>query len=202
MSGTSDTSTSGLLEKFLTGLVLFLFVAVAYSQFVPSTTPKTGLDAYLVGEMSKIRVHGAPGPVSKQILTNEAGEKFTLRDWKGKAMLVNLWASWCAPCKKEMPELANLQKHLGDDDFEVVAINVDRGGIGQARDVLAEWGIDGLDLYAEPTMAIAFEVANGALPMSMIVDKDGIVRASFLGPLKWDAPEALALFEALKKGEI
>ncbi|GHF11676.1 thioredoxin [Kordiimonas sediminis] len=186
-------------ETILAGLVIVLFAVAAYSQFAPRTIKEDGFSEYLTGEMARIRVHGAPGMVSEHVVTREDGSKVKLRDMTGKVMLINLWASWCAPCKSEMPELANLQKELGDDTFEVVAINVDRGGIAQARDVLAEWGIEGLPLYAEPTAQIAFDLAQGALPMSLIVDKSGKVRGSFLGPLKWDAPEALDLFTALKK---
>lgn len=135
-------------------------------------------------------------------ITFEDGSKAPLSTLKGKAMLVNIWATWCAPCRAEMKELANLQKELGDETFEVVAITVDRGGIPQARDTLEEWGVDGLALYAEPTMKIAFDLADGKLPTSYIIGRDGQVKALFLGPLKWDEPEAIALFSALKAGKL
>ena len=186
-------------------LLAALLGVAAYRQFVPPTMfdPAPGpINSYLKGEMAKLTLPETPTPLSDHIIMREDGAPVKLSDMAGKAMLINLWASWCAPCRAEMKELANLQKHLGDDQFEVVAITVDRGGVLQAKETLAEWGIEGLALYAEPTMAIALELAEGALPTSYVVGKDGMVRASFRGPLKWDEPEALALFQALKDGEI
>ena len=152
--------------------------------------------------MASLEIPAETQMLSDHIIMAETGEPKKLSQMAGKAMLINLWAPWCAPCRAEMKELANLQTHLGDDEFEVIAINVDRGGILQAEETLQEWGIEGLALYAEPTMGIAIDLAEGKLPTSFVVDKAGEVRALFVGPLAWDKPEALELFEALKKGEI
>lgn len=180
-----------------------LLAVVGFTVFKPAGGGgDAGIEPYLVGEMAKLSVPVETMMLSDHIIMNEAGEPKKLSAMKGRAMLINLWAPWCAPCRAEMKELANLQHELGDDTFEVIAVNVDRGGIPQARDTLKEWGIEGLALYAEPTMAIAFDLAEGALPTSFVVDKSGEIRALFLGPLAWDKPEGLALFEALKKGEI
>ncbi len=188
-------------------LVLFailvpLLGVAAYRLIEPSTTPvatKGSINSYLKGEMAKLSLPDGSQQLSNHIIMRESGEPVKLSAMAGKAMLINLWASWCAPCRAEMKELAHLQQTLGDEDFEVVAITVDRGGIPQAKDTLAEWGIEGLSLYAEPTMAIAMELADGRLPMSFVVDKNGNVRAYYLGPLKWDEPEAIELFQALKE---
>lgn len=165
-------------------------------------TGDEGIEPYLVGEMAKLTIPPETQMLSDHIIMAETGEPKKLSAMKGRAMLINLWAPWCAPCRAEMKELANLQHELGDESFEVIAINVDKGGIRQAEETLKEWGIEGLGLYAEPTMAIAFDLAEGALPTSFVVDKNGEIRALFLGPLAWDKPEGLALFEALKRGEI
>ncbi|MBL4838296.1 MAG: TlpA family protein disulfide reductase [Kordiimonadaceae bacterium] len=175
---------------------------IAYRQFIVPATLDTALGPYLKGEMAKLSLPKQEQKLSDHIIIREDGSSIALSELRGKAMLINLWAPWCAPCRAEMPELANLQKLLGDDDFEVVAINVNRGGIGEARATLKEWDIEGLGLYADPTMKIAIDLANGALPTSLIVGKDGLVKAMYLGPLKWDGPEAIGLFVALKNGEI
>ncbi|SDD80791.1 TlpA disulfide reductase family protein [Kordiimonas lacus] len=186
-------------------ILVVLLGAAAYRLFLPSTTSfpaDAPINSYLKGEMAKLSLPEEPKGLTDHIIMREDGSPIKLSAMKGKAMLINLWASWCAPCRAEMHELANLQRELGDDTFEVVAITVDRGGVLQAKDTLEEWGVEGLNLYAEPTMAIALELADGKLPTSYIIGADGQVKAYFLGPLKWDTPDAIALFTALKNGEI
>ncbi|WP_374762871.1 TlpA disulfide reductase family protein [Yunchengibacter salinarum] len=185
------------------GIVLVLMGAVAYRMVAgPSTSDAGGLAPFLRGEMTPVSVVTPPEALPQTLIHLPDGEKAPLASLEGKALLINLWAPWCAPCKAEMKELAALQKELGDADFEVVAINVDRGGVGQARDILKEWGAPNLAPYADPTMALAMDLAKGSLPTSLIVDRKGRIRGKYLGPLKWDEPEAIKLFTALKKGRI
>ena len=186
----------------LPAIVVLLLGVAAYSQFFANSTVDTGLEPYLKGEMAKLSLPEEEQKLSDHIIMREDGSPVALKELSGKAMLINLWAPWCAPCRAEMKELAHLQKALGDDAFEVVAINVNRGGIGEARETLKEWGVEGLGLYAEPTMKIAIDLAQGRLPTSLVVDKKGIVRAVYLGPLKWDEPESIELFKALKEGRV
>ncbi|WP_262693856.1 TlpA disulfide reductase family protein [Kordiimonas aquimaris] len=189
-------------KTMLSVIALVALLAGAGLMLFEQPAPEGGITPFLKGEMAQLTIPEAPQTLSDHIIMSENGDPKKLSQMAGKAMLINLWAPWCAPCRAEMKELANLQKELGDDAFEVVAINVDRGGIPQARETLEEWGVEGLPLYAEPTMKIAFDLAEGALPTSFVVDKAGNVQALFLGPLAWDKPEALELFEALKNGDI
>jgi thiol-disulfide isomerase/thioredoxin len=182
-------------------IVLTLGVA-AYRLFISPATPDHAINSYLKGEMAKLTLPEAPYEIPSHIIMREDGSPVALNEMDGKVVLLNLWAPWCAPCRAEMKELANLQKELGDDGFEVVAVNVDRSSIAGARETLAEWGVEGLSLYAEPTMDMAFKLAEGKLPTSYIIDSDSMVRAVFSGPLAWDKPEAIALFTALKEGRL
>jgi len=190
-------------KKALTlfGLTLLIIGAAAYWQFYSATTSDVDINSYLKGEMAKLSLPDPVPDLSARIIMQEDGSPISFRELRGKVLLVNLWAPWCAPCRAEMKELANLQRELGDDKFEVVAINVNRGGIPEARETLKEWGVEGLPLYAEPTMAIAFELAEGKLPTSYVIDLEGKTVGFYLGPLKWDKPEAIAYFSALKRGE-
>ena len=191
---------NGFLIGFAAAIAVAVFVFITPGDDEPAEGGS--IQPYLTGEMAALTIPAETQMLSDHIIMAESGEPKKLSAMKGKAMLINLWAPWCAPCRAEMKELAHVQKLLGDDTFEVIAINVDRGGIRQAEETLKEWGIEGLALYAEPTMAIAFDLAEGALPTSFVVDKAGKVRALFLGPLAWDKPEGIALFEALKSGEV
>lgn len=189
---------------FLVGIAIAIALATVLFMAPGGDKPAVagGIEPYLTGEMAALTVPAETQMLSDHIIMSETGEPKKLSAMKGKAMLINLWAPWCAPCRAEMKELANLQKHLGDDAFEVVAINVNRGGIREAEETLKEWGIEGLNLYAEPTMGIAIDLAEGKLPTSFVVDKSGEVRALYLGPLAWDKPEGIKLFEALKSGGV
>ncbi len=160
-------------------------------------TTEASLDAYLVGEMRGL-IRQEPRTLPAIPVLKPDGEPALLTELDPKIRLVNVWASWCGPCRAEMPQLARLQEALGDEDFEVAALNVDREGPPKAYEALSDWGAEGLPVYADPSLAAAVEIARGALPMSVIVDRDGTVLYEYIGPLEWDAPEALAFFEALK----
>ncbi|MCJ9428412.1 TlpA disulfide reductase family protein [Kordiimonas marina] len=188
-------------------LIVGLIVAIgagaaAYRAMMPGTMSDAPINSYLKGEMAKLSLPEKPVNIGDYRVLIPGERAIRISSLKGKALLVNIWAPWCAPCREEMPELANLQKKLGDDKFEVVAISVGKGSLGEAQDTLDEWGIKGLNVYADPSMKIAFELAKGALPTSFIVGADGKVRAMYLGPLKWDGDDAVKLFTALKAGKI
>lgn len=125
-----------------------------------------------------------------------AGKLVKLSDWKGRVVLVNLWATWCAPCRKEMPDLARLQKELGSDQFEVVAISVDRKGAEASAAFLKETGADNLKLYVEPSTRIVTDFQSPGLPATILIDRQGREIGRLLGPALWASPEAIALIKA------
>ena len=124
------------------------------------------------------------------------GKPVKLSDWKGRVVLVNLWATWCAPCRKEMPDLATLQKELGSDQFEVVAISVDRKGAEASAAFLKETGADNLRLYVEPSTRIVTDLQSPGLPATILIDRQGREIGRLLGPAHWASPEAIALIKA------
>lgn len=130
------------------------------------------------------------------------GQQKTLADYKGKTLLVNLWATWCAPCREEMPELDNLQREKGSYDFEVVAINIDKGTDEKPTKFLEEIGVKSLTLNRDATMASFNELKRRnlafGLPVTLLVDEDGCQIAAMNGPAPWDSPDAIRLIEKAK----
>ncbi len=124
------------------------------------------------------------------------GKETRVSQWQGRVMLINLWATWCAPCRKEMPALAELQAKLGSKDFEVVAISIDRKGIEASSAFLKETGADALKLYVEPSSRILNELQALGLPATVLVDRKGREIGRLLGPAEWSSPEAVNLIEA------
>lgn len=126
----------------------------------------------------------------------------TLGDWKGRVVLLNLWATWCGPCRKEMPGLDRLQGAMGSDDFEVVALSVDRKGIKASAKFLKEVGAKNLQLYIDDTSKAMFEMRARGLPATYLIDREGRLIGQLVGPAEWDTEEAKALIEAAIKGEL
>lgn len=134
--------------------------------------------------------------VADAAFQDATGKPLKVSDWKGRVALINLWATWCAPCRKEMPDLAKLQQQLGSPDFEVVAVSVDRKGAEASSAFLKETGADSLRLYVEPTTGILNEFQALGLPFTILVDRQGREIGRLLGPADWSSPEALALVKA------
>lgn len=184
------------MKLLLLAITCFTITVVAYNMFERSTSSSSLID-YKIGELAHLEFHQSPEPLPAVNVILEDGSALVITVDKGKVRLINLWASWCAPCLVEMPALDRLQAQLGSDSFEVVAINVDLKGIPKAREYMDNLELKHLKLYADPTMASAYTLADGRLPTSHVVDKNGAVVASYLGALEWDSPDAIALFEHL-----
>jgi thiol-disulfide isomerase/thioredoxin len=149
--------------------------------------------ALATGTLAAFLVHPEPKPLPDIAFADGDGKPLKLSDWKGRVVLINLWATWCAPCRKEMPDLAKLQQELGSGQFEVVAISVDRKGAEASSAFLKETGADALKLYVEPTTRIVSELQSAGLPATILVDRQGRELGRLLGPAHWAAPEAIAL---------
>ena len=148
------------------------------------------------GTMAAFVIKPRRPAVPEVTFTDASGKALTLADWKGRVILVNLWATWCAPCRKEMPDLAALQTELGGKDFEVVAISVDRKGVEKSSEFLKEIGVTSLTLYADPTTAALNTLQAPGLPATVLIDRNGHEIGRLLGPAEWDSPEAKTLIRA------
>jgi len=148
------------------------------------------------GGMTKLVYAAAPKPLPDMTFADGSGQPKTLGDWKGKVVLLNLWATWCAPCKLEMPALNRLQAELGGADFAVVAVSLDRTGIEGPRQFLASNNLDKLGLFIDKTGGMTKKIGALGLPATLIVDREGREIARMLGPAEWDSTAAQDVIRA------
>jgi thiol-disulfide isomerase/thioredoxin len=156
------------------------------------------------GEIAALAVATKPRPAIALAFNGPDGKKLTLADFRGRALILNLWATWCVPCRAEMPALDRLQAKAGGADFEVVAVNVDTARLERAPAFLDEIGVKTLRRYSDPS-ADAFEALRLSgkalgLPTSLLIDREGCEIGVVAGPANWDSPEALAAVAALRGG--
>lgn len=126
-----------------------------------------------------------------------AGRDLMLSDFAGRVVLLNIWATWCPPCREEMPALDALQRKLGGPDFAVVPISTDRGGIDAARSFYKEIGIRDLGLYWGEDIRVQLAFAAFGLPTTLLINRKGQELARIFGPAKWDKPAAIAQIESV-----
>lgn len=134
-----------------------------------------------------------PGSKSKPLpelrFQDGEGKARSLADFRGKVVLLNIWATWCTPCREEMPALDRLQAKLGGPDFEVVALSIDQQGAQAVRRFYDEVGVKALALYVDPSAQTGFKLATVGLPTTVIVDRAGREVGRRVGPAEWDAPK-------------
>lgn len=153
------------------------------------------LDAAATGEVANFKAKPSPQPVPDFTFENADGEALTLKDFRGKLVLLNIWATWCAPCREEMPELDRLEAELGSDRFEVVALSVDSKGQKLVRDFLAEVGAGHLGLYIDPTAKANFTLGAFGLPTTLLISPEGEELGRMVGPAPWASEDAKAFIE-------
>lgn len=125
-----------------------------------------------------------------------AGAPKKLSDWRGQVVLLNVWATWCGPCRKEMPALDHLQALMGSDDFEVVALSVDRGKIGLPQEFFEEIGVKELGLYHDGSAKAGSKLGVFGMPTTLLLGRQGQILGRLVGPAEWDDEHAQALVEA------
>jgi thiol-disulfide isomerase/thioredoxin len=154
------------------------------------------------GEVAAISIAAAPKRLPNLAFTDASGQPRRLADFHGRTVLLNLWATWCVPCRKEMPALDALQAKLGDDKFEVVAINIDTRNLDKPKAWLAEVGITRLGYFADPSAKVFQDLkAVGkaiGMPTTLLVDSQGCELGTLAGPAEWVSDDAIKLIEAAK----
>lgn len=160
-------------------------------------TPLTRREPMARGDMAAFVAYSNPSPVPNISFTGKDGTEVTLSSWKGKFLLLNVWATWCAPCRKEMPELDRLQEELGSSKFEVLALAVDRTGIDGASAFFNKAGVKQLKLYADASLRSSSALRVVGMPTTLLIDPHGREIGRLTGPAKWDGSDAKALISAI-----
>ena len=183
----------------LGGLVAMFVVVVQFctsAESVSTQPSEYGLAQYSKGSLKRLEVREAPPPQPDLIFSGPDGTEMTLSDYKGKYVLLNVWATWCAPCIIEMPMLNELQVTRGGDDFEVVTISIDRQA-EDAQKFLLENNMSSLPAWHDGSYALPAKVGARGLPVSIFYNPKGreIVRVS--GEVDWTSDEANALIDKI-----
>lgn len=178
------------------GLLALVYVIIAASVKPRADAAPSALAmdrSLLVGEMADFE-YAFPPRAAPQIPFEHDGAAISLKDFRGKAVLVNFWATWCAPCLKELPSLDALQGRLGGRKFQVVAIAADPRGPQTAQAFLDRLEIENLDLYADPRLAMASSIGGAnILPVSILYDANGREVGRLVGEADWASAEAQRL---------
>ena len=152
------------------------------------------------GEVAALTMATAPLRLPDLAFEDAEGKPRKLSEWRGKTVLVNLWATWCVPCRKEMPALDALQARLGGPDFDVVAINIDTRDVDKPKAWLNDVGIHKLGYYADSSARVLQDLKAAGkafgMPTTLLVDPNGCELAALAGPAEWASDDAVKLVTA------
>jgi len=166
----------------------------------PAVALAQKLESLTRGEVAALNVAKAPLKIPILAFADASGRPLTLADWRGKTVLLNLWATWCVPCRQEMPTLDALEGKLGGPNFQVVALNIDTRDPEKAKTFLKDIGVSHLSYYADGS-AKSFQDLKSVgrafgMPTTLLVDPNGCEIGTIAGPADWASPDALKLIQA------
>jgi len=141
-------------------------------------------------------LRATPAPLAPVEFQDDAGRKITLDRFHGRFVLLNFWATWCPPCKAEMPSLNSLASHFPTTDLSIVPVSIDAAGVVAARSYYAELRLDRLQVYVDPSMDAMHAIAAVGIPTTLLLDRDGREIGRLVGAAQWDSP---AIMEGLAK---
>lgn len=185
-----------MITRFYRFLSVF-FITVAWVFILPPAIAQRADTTVVKNAMANFTIKNTPMLVPETIFFDEQGAKLSLRDFAGKVLLVNLWATWCAPCRDEMPALDALQSDMDSSLFQVVPISADRQGSGVVRNFYDKLGIENLSIYNDKTMKTHLAFRARGLPTTLLIDRKGREIGRLVGPARWDSKEARQLISSV-----
>ncbi|MCW2306479.1 TlpA family protein disulfide reductase [Rhodobium gokarnense] len=185
----------GPLSTPSTGVLLRLVIVAA----ILALTLTVALAERLAGPLDRLKTADPRTPVADLVLETGEGGTTRFSDFRGKLLVVNVWATWCAPCRKEMPALARLHGFLEGEDVEVLPVAVDREGVAAAKQFFAANDIAGLPLLAAPAKEVVAAFGEDRLPYTVLIDRKGREFARLVGPAAWDDTEFAILIRTMAR---
>jgi thiol-disulfide isomerase/thioredoxin len=182
--------------RYLLSVILYTALAAT------ANADMSAREALRAGDMRKLQFHKEITNAPEISFIQDNGSAGLLSDYRGKVVLLNFWATWCAPCRKEMPNLSALQSTLGGDDFTVITIATGPNPPAKITAFFNDIGIDNLPAHRDPRQALAREMRVLGLPATILLDRHGQEIARLLGDANWHSDSALAIIQSLIASEI
>lgn len=208
MTRTKNRMVLGLgtlvLALVLAGAVYWINSSAGNEELASACTASSqktaALEGLNIGEVAAFQIRDEPEPIGDFTFKDENGADLTLSSHRGQTVLLNLWATWCAPCREEMPALDALQADLGGPQFQVLPVSVDLGEADKPRRFYDETGLQDLPFRHDGTLTIFNELKKRSLaigmPTTLLIDSDGCVLGLMNGPAHWDSEDAKKLIRA------
>ena len=186
-------TTSGLIGVAIVAAAIGAFMLLRANQ-PPAATESTAPPTLALAESGgSLTLLARPRPVPTVDFVAGDGKPMTSADFRGRIVLLNIWATWCVPCRKEMPTLDRLEQKLGGPNFEVVALSIDRQGRGVVAGFYRELGIKALRIYLDSSAKAIGPLEVVGLPTTLLIDRDGNEIGRKIGPAQWDSAENVRL---------
>lgn len=188
VAGIVVVAIAWLIDSLVAGFIAFRPASLTQAPEVARAEIVAGADGG-----NPLTFHDHPRVVPEIRFLDGEGKARSIADFRGKAVLLNIWATWCGPCRREMPTLDRLQAGLGGTDFQVVALSIDHAGSPVVRSFYAEVGVRHLGIYVDNSGDAMRRLGAVGLPMTLLIDRQGREVARLVGSAEWDAPEMVVL---------
>lgn len=141
--------------------------------------------------VAQLVVHKLPRQLTDFTFSDSSGRRLTLEDFRGTFVLVNVWATWCPPCREEMASLNQLSALFANENIKIVPISIDASGLLVARSFYKRLGLNNLSIYVDPSKGVMDALRITGIPTTLLIGRNGREIARMVGPAQWDAPDSV-----------